>query len=179
MQISLAVCCPPATWESVTRNSTSSLSKMWFHQSQLWYPYCTWRNNKKCEKNPYLIYNYICQKLQETAELSYLKPTSSSQMQGYWIMYHYWSKLNKDIICCPIYIHPPNRETLYSPEPQPLDFLLFPIHLMSLLCLNLTSLFVANYAMWHMPCCEPNVPMGRLNSPTWTQLQLRRKSRCN
>lgn len=104
------------------------------------------RNAKK-KKKTYLIYNYICQKLQETAELSYLKPTSSSQMQGYWIMYHYWSKLNKDIICCPIYIYPPNRETLYSPEPQPLDFLLFPIHLMSLLCLNLTSLFVANYAM--------------------------------
>lgn len=36
-----------------------------------------------------------------------------------------------------------------------------------------------SYVMWHMPCCEPNVPMGRLNSPTWTQLQLRRKSRCN
>lgn len=43
-------------------------------------------------------------------------------MQGYWIMYHYWSNLNQDIIYLQSHLHPPpNRETLYSPEPQPLD----------------------------------------------------------
>lgn len=59
-------------------------------------------------------------------------------------------------------------QTLYSPESP-----LFPIHLMRLF-LNVfeSQLFVyRDYATWHMPCCKPNVPMGRnkflnLNSVT-------------
>lgn len=46
-------------------------------------------------------------------------------------------------------------------------------------CVSESHFFVyCDYATWHMPCCEPNVPMGGINSWTRTQLQFWRKQNC-
>lgn len=114
-------------------------------------------------RKPYLIYNYICQKLWETAEWTRLKGQCTHLDALKIIIWKLFKSqhlhhrcrdiglcittgatwIKTSFTCSPIYIHPPTERpsTLLSPSlwTPPL----FPIHLMSLMCLNLTSLFVA------------------------------------